>query len=146
MSQSSKINRIFGSVQIQGATPARPGSLTSVAINTAPAPTTLAASATIMSAAQMLTGVLTINPAAAVSLAFDAAVSVVSSISQVHFQDSFDFSVLNLASVAANTVTVSAGTGGTLVGSGLIASASSAEFRVFVTGLAPSQAYTVYRV
>jgi len=95
-----------------------------------------------VTAANILTGVVKCTPTAARAKATDTAANLVSGLNLDADTNSFDFSFINLAA-STHAVTLSGGTGVTLVGSGVIAAASSARFRAARTG---ASAVTLYRL
>ena len=97
---------------------------------------------TAVSAANILTGIVECTPTAARSKSTDTASNLVTSLKLETNGDSFDFSFINLAA-ATHAVTLSGGTGVTLVGNGVIDAATSARFRVRRTAV---DAVTLYRL
>ena len=95
-----------------------------------------------VSAANILTGIVECTPTAARSKATDTASNLVTSLKLDTNGDSFDFSFINLAATT-HAVTLSGGTGVTLVGNGVIDAASSARFRARRTAV---DAVTLYRL
>ena len=110
---------------------------------------------TAISAANILTGIVTCTPTADRSKSFDTASNLVSGLSLLVNGDSFDFSVINLATDGTSfiTLTDSADSSNvTLVGSMIISAQDSAEdaftsgtgrFRIRRTG---SGAVSIYRI
>ena len=105
-----------------------------------------------VTAAKVLTGIVTCTPTTARSKATDTAANFVSGLSLGANGDSFDFSFMNLATTDGYNVTLTAGTGITLVGNPIIAARDDAdnavsvgvgEFRVRRTG---ATAVTIYRM
>ena len=106
----------------------------------------------VVTAANVLTGIVVCTPGAARSKATDTAANFVSGLSLGVDGDSFDFSFINLATTDGRIVTLTAGTGITLVGNPIIAARDDAnnavsvgvgEFRVRRTG---ATAVTIYRM
>lgn len=114
------------------------------------APTAKTTSSTL-TAAQMLTGIITVNQGAAGSSAqqLPLATAMDSALSHFTVDDSFDFSVINISTVAAEDATITTNTGWTLVGDINIASNAAAtdksagRFRARKTG---TGAWTLYRL
>tara|TARA_R110002167_G_scaffold101836_3_gene264861 strand:- start:3940 stop:5451 length:1512 start_codon:yes stop_codon:yes gene_type:complete len=106
-----------------------------------------------VTAAQILKGIVTVNPGADRSKAVDASANLISGLSLNTDQDSFDFVFINLGEDSENRdITLTAGTDVTLVGSMHISSpdtadasiaSGSAQFRIRRTG---SAAVTLYRI
>ena len=80
------------------------------------APATTADSTAAITAANILTGIVQCTPTTARSKATDTAANLVSGLGLTADGDSFDFSFINIATTADRIVTVTAGTGVTLVG------------------------------
>jgi hypothetical protein len=70
----------------------------------------------VVSAANVLTGIVQCTPTADRSKASDTAANFISSLGLTEDDDAFDFSFINLATDGASAVTLTAGTGVTLVG------------------------------
>ena len=107
---------------------------------------------TVVSAANILTGIITCTPTGDRSKATDTAANLVSGLSLNVNNDSFDFSLINLATSGGHNVTLTGGTGVTLVGNMVIFCQDAADdavsvgvgrFRVRRTG---SSAVTIYRI
>ena len=110
---------------------------------------------TALSAANILTGIVTCTPTADRSKSFDTASNLISGLSLNADQDAFDFSVINLATDGTSfiTLTNTADSGNvTLVGSAIVSAQDSAEdaftsgtgrFRIRRTG---SGAVSIYRI
>ena len=110
---------------------------------------------TALSAANILTGIVTCTPTADRSKSFDTASNLISGLSLEENQDAFDFSVINLATDGTSfiTLTNSSDSGNvTLVGSMIVSAQDSAEdaftsgtgrFRIRRTG---SGAVSIYRI
>ena len=103
---------------------------------------TSADSTAAVTAANILTGVVKCTPTAARAKDTDTAANLVSGLGLSADGNSFDFSFINLTA-STHAVTLAGGTGVTLVGSGVIAAASSARFRAARTG---ATAVTLYRL
>ena len=111
------------------------------------------ATTTALVTAAVLTGIVTCNPDSDHSKATDTASNYISGLSLTADNDSFDFVFINLGEDSENRdITVTAGTGVTLVGNMHISSpdtadasiaSGSAQFRIRRTG---SSAVTVYRI
>jgi len=106
----------------------------------------------VVTAANVLTGIVKCTPGAARIKATDTAANFVSGLSLGADGDSFDFSFLNLSTTDGRIVTLTAGTGITLVGNPIIAARDDANnaisvgvghFRVRRTG---ATAVTIYRI
>ena len=107
---------------------------------------------TVVSADNILTGIITCTPTGDRSKATDTAANLVSGLSLNVNNDSFDFSLINLATSGGHNVTLTGGTGVTLVGNMVIFCQDAADdavsvgvgrFRVRRTG---SSAVTIYRI
>lgn len=112
-------------------------------LQTQPAPAAVNATAT-MTAADLLTGIITSTSAAAVAatlpLATDLNTALLAAYPALANNDSFDFSIIN---TGPNTVTVTTNTGWTLVGTMTVVTVVSATFRLRRTS---ATAYTLYRL
>tara|TARA_R100001198_G_scaffold96241_1_gene85166 strand:- start:641 stop:2116 length:1476 start_codon:yes stop_codon:yes gene_type:complete len=106
----------------------------------------------VVTAANILTGIITCTPTGDRSKATDTAANLVSGLSLNVNNDSFDFSLINLATSGGHNVTLTGGTGVTLVGNMVIFCQDAADdavsvgvgrFRVRRTG---SSAVTIYRI
>lgn len=115
------------------------------------APTALTTSATL-TAAQLLSGILTANQGAAGAAAYElplAADLEAALPGDFGDDDSFEFSLINISTVGAEDATITTNTGWTLVGSMAVqsndadTSKSAGRFRVRRTA---SGAYTLYRL
>ena len=109
-------------------------------------------STAVVTAANVLTGIVKCTPGAARSKATDTAANFVSGLSLGADGDSFDFHFLNLAAVGGRDVALTAGTGITLVGNPIVAARDDTDnaisvgvghFRVRRTG---ATAVTIYRI
>jgi hypothetical protein len=143
-------NRDFGSlawqdskaVNITGGTTSNLQTLTnSYAVQ--PTPSAINASATL-TIAQLLTRIITTTSATAVAFTLPTGTLTDAGIlgGQLLVDQSFDWSIVNTGS-AVGIVTVSGGTGNTLVGSGILAITSSATFRTRKTA---ANTFTTYRI
>ena len=105
-----------------------------------------------LTADNILSGIITCTPTGDRSKATDTAANLVSGLSLNVNNDSFDFSLINLATSGGHNVTLTGGTGVTLVGNMVIFCQDAADdavsvgvgrFRVRRTG---SSAVTIYRI
>ena len=108
-----------------------------------PTPSAINASATL-TIAQLLTGIITTNSATAVAFTLPTGTLTDAGIlnGQLLVDQSFDWSIINSGSVVG-VVTVSGGTGNTLVGSGMLAITTSATFRTRKTA---ANTFVTYRI
>jgi hypothetical protein len=108
-----------------------------------PTPSAINASATL-TIAQLLTGIITTNSATAVAFTLPTGTLTDAGIlgGFLLIDQSFDWSIVNTGS-AVGVVTVSGGTGNTLVGSGVLAITTSATFRTRKTA---ANTFVTYRV
>ena len=106
----------------------------------------------VVSAANILTGIVTCTPTADRSKATDTAANLISGLSLTADQDAFDFSLINLTTDGQDNVTLTGGTDVSLVGNMVIHAQDAADdavsigvgrFRVRRTG---SSAVTIYRI
>jgi hypothetical protein len=81
----------------------------------------------VVSAANVLTGIVQCTPTADRSKASDTAANFISSLGLTEDDDAFDFSFINLATDGTSAVTLTAGTGVTLVGRMVIMGQDAAE-------------------
>ena len=116
------------------------------------APATTDDGTTVVSAANILTGIVECTPTADRSKATDTASNLISGLNLGSDGDSFDWSFINLTTDGADAVTLTAGSGVTLVGRMVIMAQDAAEdaiaegvarFRIRRTG---SSAVTMYRI
>ena len=107
---------------------------------------------TAISAANILTGIVKCTPSADRSKATDTASNLISGLSLTADNDSFDFSLISLATDGTSDITLTGGTGVTLVGNMKVKSQDDADdagyagvgrFRIRRTG---SSAVTMYRI
>ena len=107
--------------------------------------------------AQILTGVITADPTADRDFTMPTAALAVAGVKGVAVGDCIDFTIINLGTANADEIiTLAAGTGGTLVGSGAVLtsnaqdnefSSGSGLFRIRFTGVASgSEAIVIYRL
>jgi len=116
------------------------------------APATTDDGTTAISAANILTGIVQCTPTSGRSKATDTASNLVSGLSLTADGDSFDFSIINLTSSSGVDVTITGGTGVTLVGMMKVfaqddvanaVSVGVGRFRIRRTG---ATAVTMYRI
>lgn len=107
---------------------------------------------TAISAANILTGIVKCTPTADRSKATDSASNLVAGLALLADNDSVDFTLLNLATDGTSDITLTGGSGVTLVGNMIVKSQDNADdagyagvgrFRVRRTG---SSAVTMYRI
>jgi hypothetical protein len=110
---------------------------------------------TTLTTTEILAGLLTGQGGAAVAytlpLATDLETALFAAYPDIQVNDSFDFSVVNIDTTAANTITMTTNTGWTLVGSmvlpGLnVASTGSGSVGTFRARRTAANTYTLYRV
>ena len=122
-----------------------------------PVHTTESASALTVTIAMILTGVIAMDPTADRVWTLPTAALSVAGVDGVAVGDSLYFSVINTGTANADEIiTISAGTGGTLVGSGAICTANAVNdamstgsglFRMRFTNVtSSSEAYVCYRI
>jgi len=123
-----------------------------------PAHTAIASgTAATLTIAQILTGVITCDPTADKAWTMPTAALAVAGVDGVAIGDCIDFTIMNIGTAAADEIiTLAAGTGGTLVGSGAVITANPTDnefasgsglFRVRFTGVASgSEAIVIYRL
>lgn len=103
--------------------------------------------AATLTAAQLLTGIITSNPAGAIALTLPLATAMDTALPKAAANSAFDFSIVNTSSTGANTDTVTTNTGWTLVGNMVITPATtggtSGRFRARKTA---TGAWTLYRL
>tara|TARA_B100001778_G_C18417522_1_gene551760 strand:+ start:214 stop:789 length:576 start_codon:yes stop_codon:yes gene_type:complete len=115
------------------------------------------AAALTVTIAMILTGIITMDPTADRAWTLPTAALSVAGVAGVAVGDCIDFSVINTGTANADEIiTLSAGTGGTLVGSGAVCtsnavndamSTGSGLFRMRFTNVtSSSEAYHVYRI
>ena len=117
-----------------------------------PAPANTDDGTAVISAANILTGIVTCTPTADRSKATDTATELQSALGLGNDNDSFDFSVINLATDGTSHITITAGSSVTLVGCMVVSAQDLAEdaftsgvgrFRIRRTG---DNASTMYRI
>tara|TARA_R110002012_G_scaffold2124_9_gene10205 strand:+ start:18797 stop:20320 length:1524 start_codon:yes stop_codon:yes gene_type:complete len=106
----------------------------------------------VVSTANVLTGIIQCTPTADRSKATDTASNLVAGLYLTANGDSFDFSLINLATDGTSFITLTAGTGVTLVGS-MVVSAQDAAEDAFTSGVGrfrirrtSATAVTMYRI
>jgi hypothetical protein len=129
-------------VNILGGTSSNAQTLTPLYV-AQPTPSAIDASATL-TVAELLTRIITTNSATAVAFTLPTGTLTDAGIlsGQLLVNQSFDWSIINTGS-AVGVVTVSGGTGNTLVGSGMLAITTSATFRTRKTA---ANTFVTYRV
>jgi hypothetical protein len=129
-------------VNITGGTSGNVQTLTTLFV-AQPTPSAINASATL-TIAELLTRIITTNSATAVAFTLPTGTLTDAGIlgGQLLINQSFDWSIVNTGS-AVGIVTVSGGTGNTLVGSGVLAITTSATFRTRKTA---ANTFTTYRI
>lgn len=113
-------------------------------------PIALTTSATL-TAAQLAVGLLTANQGGGATATYTLPTGALMDAAFANFRNdsSFEFSLVNISTVAAEDVTIAAGTGWTLVGNATVnsndaaTSISSGRFRARKTGVAT---WTLYRI
>jgi hypothetical protein len=109
--------------------------------------TTLGTAATTVTASQMLGGLLLQPAGAAINTTLDTAVNVFKALQNQVVGASFAFTLRNTATTA-NTITVVAGSGGTMTGTATIAQNAQRAFRLVITAVGDASGagatYTVY--
>jgi len=88
---------------------------------------TIADDTTALTTAQVLTGVLKITPTADRTKATPTATDLVTDLSLTSDNDSFDFTIVNLATDGTSDLTLSAGVGVTIIGSPIVKSRDDAD-------------------
>jgi len=121
-----------------------------------PAPSAITGAATL-TIAQLLTGILTQDPTTDRAWTLPTAALAVAGVADVAIGDCIDFAVINTGTASEDEIiTLAAGTGGTLVGSGAVLTANPVDnafssgsglFRLRFTGVASgSEAFVCYRL
>lgn len=100
------------------------------------------ATSVTLTVADLTVGLIQSTNASAVALTLPTAALTDAAVVNARVDTAFDFSVINTGS-SSGAVTMTAGTGWTIVGSATVAISTSARFRARKTGEA---AYTLYRV
>ncbi len=99
-----------------------------------------------LTAAQVLGGFVNSVPVAGITLTLPTAALLVAGLTGAKVGDSFDLSIEN-SSAGANSITLAAGTGGTLRGGTSIAQNKAALIRVVLTNVtAAAEAYTAHSI
>jgi hypothetical protein len=127
-------------------------------INYQPSVVSLSDSSQTLTASQLLSGLLTIDPSTTRTLTLPTAANLVAAISEPYVRDSFDFTIINTDGSSDRAV-LAGNTGATTVGnlnvypvnyvSGLTSyvTSGSATFRAVITNISSgSEAYIVYRL
>ena len=118
------------------------GNINEVIMGVQGAPQTATATATL-TAAQVTGGILVANPStSAATYTLPTAAQVEAVVSNAKTNSSFNLAIVNLGT-SSGALTISAGTGWTLVGSATVAITSSAQFIARKTG---DSAWSLYRV
>lgn len=145
MSQSKNISKITGKTEQYVANGIKLGSSSVVSISSTPAASSLTATATTVTAVQVLSGILTQSPSSALTVTLPSAATFVAAIPGCAIGDTFRFAYINLNGTNAATIAVDGSTG-TLVGGSGVALSTSAEFVFRLTGVTGSGSYVVYRM
>lgn len=104
----------------------------------------MANAARTLTVAETLGGLLLIDPNGNVTATFPTAALLVAGINGVDVGCAFRVEIINTAN-AADTLTLAAGTGGTLVGTATIAQSNNKAFLFRITNITSgSEAYSVY--
>lgn len=152
MSQSSQVSKIFGAMKLQVDKRVETGSTSEVVPVVIPAPTALADAAATLTVAQLKTGLFTITPTTGRTLTLPTAALMKGLLPSVG--SSIAFSVINLGA-DTNHVTIQQGSGGSVIGSGVVrdssattdADSGSGRFLIRMTNVtASSEAYVCYRI
>ena len=121
-------------------------------VGTQGAQATTADSTAVITAANIATGIVQCTPTADREKDTDTAVNLISGLKLTRDNDSFDFSIINLATDGTSFITVDEGTGVTLVGN-MVVSAQDAAEDAFTSGVGmfrlrrtSSTAVTLYRI
>ena len=118
-------------------------------------PTAKTTSATL-TAAEILTGIITGNQGAAgaaaytMPLATDWEIALIAAFPGLQNNDSFDFSVINISAVASEDITMTTNTGWTLVGSMVLEAREATQVQMsqglFRARRTAANTYTLYRI
>lgn len=101
------------------------------AVSAQPAPTAKTTAVTL-TAAELLTGIITATHAAGATQAYTLPTGALTDAAlTMDVDDSFDWHLINLSAAALDTVTVTAGTGHTIVGNPIVQSAHSSTGGVY---------------
>lgn len=117
------------------------------------APTAKTTSATL-TAAEIFVGIITGNQGAAgaaaytLPLATDFETALIAAFPNLANNDAFDFSVINISTVAAETITITTNTGWTLVGDMILAANTTGDESIgtFRARRTSATTYTLYRI
>lgn len=118
------------------------GNLSEVALGVQGAPGATTATSVTLTAAELTGGIYTSTNASAVAITLPTAALTDALLTNAKVNSAFELVIINLGS-ASGAVTMTAGTGWTLVGSATVAISTSARYLARKTGDA---AYTLYRV
>lgn len=118
------------------------GNLSEVALGVQGTPGATTATSVTLTAADLTGGIYTSTNASAVAITLPTAALTDALLVNAKVNSSFELVIINLGS-ASGAVTMTAGTGWTLVGSATVAISTSARFLARKTGDA---AYTLYRI
>ncbi len=138
---------------LRGWTATRPG----IMVKWPAATSDLGSGAKTVTIAQIVTGVILCDPAGNATHTLPTAALAVAGVGEAAIGDCIDFAVINTGTASANEIiTVEAGSGGSLVGSGAVLTANAVDnqfsqgsglFRLRFTGVASgSEAYVCYRI
>ena len=121
-----------------------------------PAHTAESASALTVTVAMILTGVISMDPAEDLAWTLPTAALLVAGWDGCQIGDCIDFSVINIGTASEDEIiTLSAGSDGTLVGSGAVLTANAVDnafsqgsglFRIRITAITGDGSYHVYRL
>ena len=151
MSHSKSITKEFGALKVLVDQRIQFGSTSDAVVTITPAPTMLADAAATLTVAQLKTGILIQTPTTGRTLTLPTAALMKGFLATVGATVSVTF--VNLGE-DTNHITVQIGSGGALVGSGVVRDASavtdsdsgSATFKIRMTNItSSSEAYIVYR-
>ena len=120
------------------------GNLNEVQIDVQSAPATATDTATL-TVAQITNGIILATPTAAAAYTLPTGTSLDSAVSSAKVNSSFDFSVINVDGSSSGVITMTAGTGWTIVGLATIAATAgtAGKFRARKTG---DGTWTLYRL
>jgi hypothetical protein len=147
-----------GHLVLAGTVPVLRSGVTNSLVRSCPAPSTIAVGAATITAANILSGICSTTSDSDETWTLSTAALLVAAMPGAVIGDCVDFAVISLAALAEDdTITVAAGTGGSLVGFGEVhtrvahtetaGSIASGLFRVRLTGVAVgSEAYVCYRL
>ena len=121
------------------------GNLNELILGTMPDPQTATATATL-TVAQVTGGMLVANPStSAATYTFPTAAAIDAALSNLKAGSTFDLVIVNLGT-SSGALTLTMGTGTTLVGSSAVAITSSAQLRFRRTVTADAPTFTAYRI